>query len=321
MSKEFKFNNKQDMWTEKYRPQTIDDCILPARYKETFNGLVAKKTIPHLLLSGVKGLGKTSVGLALCAELGYEVLFINASKDRGIEVLRNNITTFAAGKSLTGKKKVVFLDEADHMTSLTQHSLRGVMEDKRILSNCRFILTCNHPTKIIDELHSRCSGIEFSYTKEDNLLVATQFMKRIKEILEVEDVKYDMHIIAQIIKRFLPDFRRVINELQLLSVTGTIPENALTQLSDGYIKDICDLLKSQEYGKLTEWVFTNTHVQFADMIVPFYKQMSREYLVNNSIPLLPAMLSSCDKGIAMGANDAIQKLELFVDIMATLDFK
>ena len=316
-----KYNGEQDIWVAKYRPQTIEDCILPKRFKDIFQGLASKGTIPHLLLSGEKGLGKTSVGLALCEELGVEVLFINASKDRGIDVLRSSIVTFASGKSLTGKKKVVFLDEADRMTELSQNGLKGVMEDERILKNCRFILTCNHPLKIIPEIHSRCSAIPFTYTKEDNVYVATKFMKRIKEILELENIKYDMHVVAEIIKTFMPDFRRVINELELLSVNGEIPANALVALGDGYIKDICELMKAQEFTKLSEWVFSNTQIQYSDMIIPLYRMLSKHYLAPNSIPSYILIAGEVDTAVAMGTNESIQKLTLFIRAMSECDFK
>ncbi len=316
-----KYNNDHDIWVEKYRPQTIEDCILPNRYKEIFQGILKKGQLPHLLLSGEKGIGKTSAGLALCHEMNMDVLFINASKDRGVEVLRTDIVTFASGKSLTGKKKIVFLDESDHMTKLTQDALRGVMEDKKILANCRFILTCNHPSKIIPEIHSRCSAIEFQYTKEEHLDVAKMFFGRIKQILEIEQVTYDTSIVVEIIKKFLPDFRRVLNELQLLSVTGNIPQNALETLGYGYIEELAEMMVKSEFTKLSEWTFSNTQIQFNDMMLPLFNLLKNKYITPVSVPTLVLLMRDTSRNTTISQVQSIELLGLFVDIMTDCEFK
>jgi replication factor C small subunit len=249
-------------------------------------------------------------------------MFVNASKDANMDNLRIDVVKFASGKSLTGKKKVVILDEADGITGKVQDALRGVMEDDKIMKNCRFILTANYSSKIIEALQSRCSSIVFQYTKEDRIEVGTQFISRIKNILEVENIKYDMHIVMEIIKKFMPDFRRILNELELLSTTGTIPDNALATLGLGYIGDICENLKDSEFTKLMEWAFANTHIKFTDMKVPLRNELNKNYLQPMGKIMLIDILAETDRAIALSGTDTgIQVAKMFKDIMADCDFK
>ena len=200
------------LWVEKYRPKTIDECILPEGLKKTFSELIDNGEIPNLLLSGTAGIGKTTVARAMCEQLNCDYILINGSEESGIDVLRTKIKGFASTVSLTGGTKVVILDEADYLNpQSTQPALRGFIEE--FSGNCRFILTANFANRIIGPLHSRTSVVEFKISKKDLAVTATEFMRRVQDILSAEGVKYKGSVVADVITKFLPDWRRVLNEL------------------------------------------------------------------------------------------------------------
>ena len=211
------------IWCQKYRPRTIEDCILPRGLKDTFLEFVSNGDIPNLLLSGTAGTGKTTVARALCEELGVDYIIINGSESGNIDTLRNDVRNFASGVSITstGKRKIVILDEADYLNpSSTQPALRGFIEE--FSKNCGFIFTCNFKNRIIEPIHSRCSVIDFRFSKKDRPKLAMSLLKRVIEILDKESVEYNEKVLVELITKYFPDFRRVLNELQRYSVSGCL---------------------------------------------------------------------------------------------------
>ena len=230
--------NDEFLWVEKYRPRTIEDCVLPADIKQTFFDI--KGEIPNMILTGTAGTGKTTIAKALCEMHGCDYILINGSEESGIDVLRTKIKNFASTVSLSGGNKVVILDEADYLNAQsTQPALRGFIEE--FSNNCRFILTCNFKNRIIEPLHSRCGVYEFNTSKKDMAALAAQFMKRVQMILEDEGCSYDQNAVAELIMKHAPDWRRVLNELQRYSVTGMIDAGVMTgnvdNMSPNEIKD------------------------------------------------------------------------------------
>ena len=224
-----KLTNESFLWVEKYRPKTIEDCILPDRLKKPFQEYVEKQEIPNLMLTGSAGVGKTTVAKAMCDEIGINHLYINASENRGIDMLRTTIRGYASTVSLTGGKKVIILDEADYMTPDAQAAMRGAIEE--FAKNCTFIFTCNFKSKLIDALHSRCSVIDFALKNGEKAKMATQFLKRMENVLTQESITYDKAVLAKIIEKYFPDYRRTLNELQRYSSSGVLDAGIVAQLT------------------------------------------------------------------------------------------
>ena len=241
------------LWVEKYRPHKIADCILPDEYKSTFQSYVDRKEIPHLLLCGGPGTGKTTVARALCDEIGCDYLMINGSDESGIDTFRIKIKNYASAISMTGGKKVIIIDEADYLNpNSTQPAMRAAMEE--FAHNCTFIMTCNFKNRIIEPLHSRCAVIEFKLRKDDKPKMAASFMKRAAEILANEKVPYDKAVLVEVVKKHFPDYRRILNELQRYSVSGKIDVGILTNLADVSINELVKALKEQNFSSMRKWV-------------------------------------------------------------------
>ena len=244
------------LWVEKYRPKSIDDCILSDGLKKTFREIVENKEIPNLLLTGSAGVGKTTVARALCEQLNTDYILINGSEESGIDVLRNKIKSFASTVSLSGGNKVVILDEADYLNpQSTQPALRGFIEE--FSKNCRFILTCNFLNRIITPLHSRTSVIDFKIPNKILPSLADQFLNRVQWILESENIKFEIRIVAELIMKHVPDWRRVLNELQRYSASGIIDIGILTDFSQANIEELAGFLKSKNFGAIRKWVAEN----------------------------------------------------------------
>ena len=244
---------KESLWVELYRPHTISDCILPEEYKKTFQSYVDRKEIPHLLLCGGPGTGKTTVARALCDEIGCDYLMINGSDESGIDTFRTKIKNYASSMSLTGGKKVIIIDEADYLNpNSTQPAMRGAMEEFAV--NCTFIMTCNFKNRIIEPLHSRCAVIEFKLRKEDRPKMAMAFMKRATEILNNEKIPFDKAVLIEVVKKHFPDYRRILNELQRYSVSGKIDTGILSSIADVSINELVSALKDQNFGAMRKWV-------------------------------------------------------------------
>ena len=244
------------LWVEKYRPRTIAETVLPASLKATFQQFVDQKNIPNLLLSGPAGVGKTTVARAMLEELECDYIVINGSMNGNIDTLRNEILNFASSVSFTGGRKYVILDEADYLNAnSTQPALRNFMEE--FSANCGFILTCNFKNRIIAPLHSRCSVVDFAVGKEDRPKMAAQFMKRALDILQREGVEFDKAVVATLIQKHFPDWRRVLNELQRYSSTGKIDSGILADLRETSIADLVQLMRDKNYTGMRKWVAEN----------------------------------------------------------------
>ena len=244
------------LWVEKYRPKTVSECILPRPLKKTFVEFVKNKEIPNLLLHGSAGVGKTTIARALCEELGTDYIMINGSDERNIDTLRNTIKNFASTVSFSGGRKIVIIDEADYLNpQSTQPALRAFMEE--FSSNCGFIFTCNYPTKIIPALHSRCSVIGFVVEKNQQQYICGNFLDRVRNILDIENVTYNTDVVAELIIKFLPDWRRVLNELQRYSSSGSIDVGILSKVVDEKFDILVDLLSKKKFTDIREWVVNN----------------------------------------------------------------
>lgn len=307
------------LWTEIYRPKCIDDCILPDRLKEQFEGYVQQGSVPNLLLTGGPGVGKTTVARAMLNELGCDVMVINGSNDRNIDTLRNEITQFAASMSLVGGRKYVILDEADYLNSQsTQPALRQFME--QFSSNCGFILTCNYPFKIIEPLHSRCAVIDFKLLKEEKLDMARQMFKRIKGILEEQNISYDKAALQQLIVKFVPDWRRCINELQRYSVHGQIDEGILVNLGKETFNELVQYMKNKNFTGVRKWVANHGDMDSASLYRMFYDE-ANELFEAESIPQLVLLLGEYQHYAAFVADADINNAACFAKIMSECYFK
>jgi len=309
------------VWCQKYRPQTIDDCILPKSLKETFKDFIANGDIPNLLFSGSAGTGKTTVARALCQELGVDYIIINGSESGNIDTLRNDIRNFASGVSFTnsGKRKIVILDEADYLNpSSTQPALRGFIEE--FSQNCGFILTCNFKNRIIEPIHSRCSVIDFRFSKQDSPKLALQFLKRTIEILEKENVKYSEKVLVELIMKHFPDFRRILNELQRYSVSGEIDAGILTNISDKSIKDLMVFLKEKNWKDMRKWVVHNLDSDPSRIFRLIYDGLFGS-VKPQSVPKAVLTLADYQYKAAFVADAEINLVACLTELMVELEYK
>ena len=308
---------KEFLFVEKYRPQTIAECILPADLKETFQKIVDKGEIPNMMFTGSAGVGKTTVARALCNELDIDYMLINGSEDGNIDTLRGKIKQFASTVSLMGGQKVVILDEADYLNpQSTQPALRGFIEE--FSSNCRFILTCNFKNRIIDPLHSRCSIYEFNLGNKAEM--AQAFMARLQFILDSEHIIYDNAVIAELIMKYIPDWRRVINECQRYGMSGHIDTGILVTLSETSIAGLMDDLKTKNFKKMRKWVTDNIDVESAKLFRLIYDNMS-DYVEPSSIPQLVLILADYSYKDSFVADHELNVVACMTEIMSSIKFK
>ena len=309
------------IWVEKYRPKTIDDCILPKTIKKTFQDFVERGEIPNMLLSGPPGIGKTTVAKALCHQLGADFYVINGSDEgRFLDTVRNSAKNFASTVSLTSdsKHKVIIIDEADNTTSDVQLLLRASIEE--FSKNCRFIFTCNYKNKIIDPLHSRCSVVDFSVNKKDKPTIAAQFFTRLNSILEEEKVEADKKVLAELINKHFPDWRRVLNECQRYAVSGKIDSGILAAFSDVAVNDLIKNLKTKNFGEVRKWVVTNMDNDTSVLLRRIYDSLY-DSLVNSSIPAAVLIIAKYQFQIAFVADQEINLLAALTEIMVECEFK
>ena len=309
------------IWVEKYRPQTIDECILPENIKKTFQDFVNQGEIPNMLLSGPPGIGKPTVAKALCKQLGVDYYVINGSDEgRFLDTVRNNAKNFASTVSLTSdsKHKVIIIDEADNTTSDVQLLLRASIEE--FSSNCRFIFTCNYKNKIIEPLHSRCSVVEFSVKGKEKVKIAGLFFKRLKEILDLERIPSDAPVLAEIINKHFPDWRRVLNECQRYSVGGRIDSGILATFSDVAVNDLIKNLKQKNFADVRKWVVANLDNDSSVLLRRLYDNLY-ETLVPNSIPAAVLIIAKYQYQIAFVADQEINLLAALTEIMVECQFK
>jgi DNA polymerase III delta prime subunit len=308
------------LWVERWRPQTIEDCILPTSLKKTFQQIVDSGEMHNMLLSGSAGLGKTTVARALCNELDLDYLLINASESGNIDTLRSTIKQFASTVSLNGGNyKVVILDEADYLNAQsTQPALRGFIEE--FSSNCRFIFTCNFKNRIIEPLHSRCAVIEFNTTKKQLAELASQFMKRLQTILHSEKVNYNNDILAELIMRYAPDWRRVINECQRYSSSGQITSDILIGLSDQNIAALVGYLKGKDFKGMRSWVTNNTDIDSSVIFRRIYDTLY-DFAKPTSIPSIILILADYQMKAAFVADKELNTVACLTEIMASSEWK
>lgn len=306
------------LWVEKYRPKTIADTILPAELKATFQQFVDQKNIPNLLLSGSAGCGKTTVARAMLEELGCDYIIINGSMNGNIDTLRNDIQRFASSVSFTGGRKYVILDEADYLNAnSTQPALRNFMEE--FSKNCGFILTCNFKNRIIEPLHSRCSVVDFKISKKDLPDLAAQMMKRLTGILQQENIESDKAVVAELLKKHYPDWRRVINELQRYSATGKIDSGILANIKEASIKGLIKNLKDRDFTSARKWVAENIDGDAGPIFRQFY-DASNEYFVKASIPQLVLILAKYQYQAAFVADHEVNLMACLTEIMIECQF-
>jgi DNA polymerase III delta prime subunit len=310
------------LWVEKYRPKKIQDCILSEDLKQTFLEFVKKKEIPNLLLSGTAGTGKTTVARALCEEIGADYIIINGSDEgRQIDTLRNKIKNFASTISLTkdANHKVVIIDEADYMNAESvQPALRNFIET--FFNNCRFIFTCNYKKKIIEPLHSRCTVIDFRITNGQKVKTATQLLNRLSTILKDEGIEFDKKILAEVIQKYYPDFRRTINELQRYSVRGKIDSGILFSLSEENNKDLIVKLKEKDFNGMRKWVIQNLDKEPSALFTSIYEVLYL-HLDPKSIPQAVLIIAGYQYKAAFVADQEINMVACLTEIMAGCKFK
>ena len=309
------------IWVEKYRPQTIDDCILPENIKKTFSDFLNKGEIPNMLLAGPPGVGKTTVAKALCKELGVDYYVINGSDEgRFLDTVRNNAKNFASTVSLSSesKHKVIIIDEADNTTSDVQLLLRASIEE--FSRNCRFIFTCNYKNKIIEPLHSRCTVIDFSVNKKDKPTIAASFFQRLNYILDTERIEADKKVLIELINKHFPDWRRVLNECQRYSVGGKIDSGILAAFSDVSVNDLIKNLKTKNFSEVRKWVVDNMDNDSGVLLRRLYDSLY-ESLVPSTIPAAVLVIAKYQYQIAFVADQEINLLACLTEIMVECEFK
>jgi DNA polymerase III delta prime subunit len=310
-------SKEQFLWVEKYRPHKLDDCILPDDQLKTFREFVATGEIPNMLLCGSAGVGKTTIARAICEELECDYIIINGSEESGIDVLRTKIREFASSVSFGGKTKVVILDEADYLNpNSTQPALRAFIEE--FANNCRFIFTCNFKNRIIAPLHSRTAVIEFKLTKADRPKMAGRFMKRLTDILATENVAFDEKVVAEVLKKHFPDYRRVLNELQRYSVSGTIDEGILVNVQEVNMKELVSSLKGKDFKKMRNWVVDNIDNDPNLIFRKIYDTILDEVKYPSQLVLL---LADYQYKAAFAANPEINLVACLAEIMAGMEWK
>ena len=307
------------LWVEKYRPHKIADCVLPDNLKNTFQKFVDDGNIPNLLLSGTAGVGKTTVARAMLDEIDADYIVINGSMNGNIDTLRNDIRNFAATVSFGGGRKYVILDESDYLNAnSTQPALRNFMEE--FSSNCGFILTCNFVNRIIDPLHSRCSVIEFKIGAKEKATLAKQFMKRVNFILNTENIKYESAVVAEVIMKHFPDWRRVINELQRYAASGSIDAGILASVDNVEIKELVKYLKAREFENMRKWVAQNASMDVNVLFRRLY-DASSAILKPESIPALVLALADYQYKAAFVVDQEINMSACMTQIMMDCEFK
>ena len=308
----------QFLWCEKYRPKTIEEVILPVELKTIFQQFINQKNIPNLILSGTAGVGKTTVARAMLDQIEADYIIINGSMNGNIDTLRNEILNFASSVSFTGGRKYVILDEADYLNAnSTQPALRNFMEE--FSRNCGFILTCNFKNRIIEPLHSRCSVIDFKISKKDMAKLAMQFLKRIEGVLTYENIEFDKSVVAQIIEKYFPDWRRVLNELQRYSSTGKIDSGILANIQQTSIRDLINMMKDKNYTEARKWVKNNIDTDVNSLYNEFYETAS-QFFSTKDIPLLVTLIAKYQYQNAFAANSEINFAAFLAEVMLDAEF-
>ena len=307
------------LWVEKYRPKTIQECVLPKGLNKTFNDIASTGELPNMMFSGTAGVGKTTVAKALCNMLDLDYIVINGSEEGNIDTLRGKIKQFASTVSLHGSYKVVILDEADYLNpQSTQPALRGFIEE--FSNNCRFILTCNFKNRIIEPLHSRCSVYEFGIPNAEKPTIAGGIFKRVTQILDSEGVEYEKPVVVELVNRYFPDFRRILNECQRYSVSGRIDSGILVNLSDQNVKSLMEYLKSKNFKSMRKWVVDNIDTEPQVIFRQIYNNMT-DHLQPQSIPQVVLILADYQYKNAFVADHELNVVACLTEIMASAEWQ
>jgi DNA polymerase III delta prime subunit len=307
------------LWVEQYRPKDIGACVLPSNLKDTLTEFVSEGNLPNLILSGGPGVGKTTAAKAILEQIGATYMMINGSEESGIDVLRTKIKNFASTVSLEGGRKYIILDEADYLNpQSTQPALRGFMEEFH--KNCGFILTCNYKNRIIQPLHSRCSTIDFNIPKSEKPTLAKQFMARVVSILNENEIKYEKRVVAEVINKHFPDWRRVLNELQRYSVSGTIDAGILVNISETNIKNLMGEMKKKEFTNVRKWVVDNLDNDTSRLFRKLYDNLY-DYVDGGSIPHVVVILAEYQYKAAFVSDQEINLMACLTEIMGAAKFK
>ena len=306
------------LWVEKYRPRTIEECVLPEDTKNTFSQFLKQGEVPNLLLCGTAGTGKTTVARALCEELGADYIIINGSDEgRQIDTLRTKIKQFASAVSFEGKTKVVIIDEADYLNKdSVQPALRAFIET--FSENCRFIFTCNYKNRIISPLHSRTTVIEFKTGNGNKPKLAAKFMDRMKVILNNEGVEFKENVLAELLIKYIPDYRRVINELQRYSVAGIIDEGILSNIAEVNTKELINSLRGKDWKKMRQWVANNVDTDPQGIFRYIFDSLLPEI---KSVPQMVLLIADYQYKAAFVADQEINLTACLTEIMANVEFK
>lgn len=307
------------LWTEKYRPRTIDEAVLPADLAKTFQQFINENEVPNLLLTGRAGVGKTTAAKAMLTQLGCDYIIINGSLHGNIDTLRNEIMSYASSVSLNGGRKYVILDEADYLNpNSTQPALRNFMEE--FAKNCGFILTCNYKNRIIPELHSRCSVVEFKIPNAEKPKMASKFFRRVVDILSQEGVANDPKAVAAVVEKYFPDFRRTLNELQRYAATGKIDTGILSNIQETSFKQLIESLKNKEFTTVRKWVGEHSDIDSATLFRQFYDSAS-DVMKTNSIPQLVLIIADYQYKHAFVTDPEINLVAFLTEVMVECEFK
>ena len=307
------------LWVEQYRPKDIESCVLPKTLKDTLTDFVSESKLPNLILFGPPGVGKTTSAKALIEQIGATYMMINGSEESGIDVLRTKIKNFASTVSLHGGRKYIILDEADYLNpQSTQPALRGFIEEFH--KNCGFIFTCNYENRLIPPLHSRCSVIDFSIPNSEKQKLASDFFKRVIAILEDQNIKYDKRVVAEIINKYFPDWRRVLNELQRYSVSGAIDAGILVDIAEVNIKELMHSMKNKEFTNVRKWVVNNLDNDPVRLYRRIYDNLY-DFVDGGSIPHVVVVLGEYQYKAAFVADQEINLMACLTEIMARAKFK
>jgi len=307
------------LWVEKYRPRSIEDCILPETIKTTLRDVVSQNKIPNMMFTGTSGIGKTTAARAICNETQADYLIINGSDEgRMIDTLRTKLTQFCSTISLSGSRKVVIIDEADYMNAdSVQPAMRNFTE--RFADNCSFIFTCNYKNRIIEPIHSRCAVIDFSLKNGEKQVIAARFMKRVEGILTDESIDYDKEVIAKLVLKHFPDFRRVLNELQRYSTSGEINSGVLANIKEMNLKELIDSLREKNFSKMRQWVVANVDNDPATVYRKIYDELYN-VVDKGSIPQAVLTIAEYQYKSAFVADQEINLVACLVELMAECEF-